>query len=363
MARPRNVYRGQPRYQRFFSVILIILVAALISVVWLFNYLQKYIVFDASGLHLRPPFLDVEEAEEAREILTIGTPVDAEIVVDEPDFSSVTIYSGNTPGSLRAYYLYKNEISSSAIRGYASTMGNSDQNALVLQLKGSDGLLHYRSALGMAESYVLNGEEDLTKAITELKDNGVYLVAEISTLLDQAMAERNIPLALRDEDGEPLSENDVGTWLDPYNPQVREYLSEMISELSTMGFDEVLLSGIVAPEAETIVYSQAMTGIPDIRSGVSSFAVCLAEAARDADIRCSVLVYPNALRTGESWERGQDLSLFARIFDRLYVRTESYLVQNDLTILSGSTDIGSGPRLVPISTGTISADSYAIQSG
>ena len=364
MARPRTVYRGKRRYRWIITALLIILITLLAAGLWLFGFLQNYIVYDTGGLRLVLPFEQDEEdaaaGEEMQGVYT-GPAVDAEIVVDKPDYTSMEPLAGENVPELHARYITAASISASNLSGYASTLKAGGQNAMVLQLKSADGYLSYRSTVSTANAYGVNGAEDLTEAVAALKEEGVYLVAMISTLLDDAMAERNGPLALKDWEGNAARDS-LGCWLDPYNAQVREYITDLMSELAVMGFDEVVLTGLGGPETGEFSFSQEMTGAPGLSDAVSAFALTMSRTARELGLRCSCLCREDALRGGRSLAVGQDLSVFFKTFDRVYLHSDAYDLPNDLSLLRTSLSGGEENRIVPIITGFApDTGSWAVQ--
>ena len=363
MARPRTVYRGKRRYRWIITVLLMILIVLLVAGLWLFGFLQNYIVYDTHGLHLVLPFSQDEDsgaANEEQQGVYTGPAVDAEIVVDEPDYASMEPIAGENVPQLHARYITAASISAANLSGYASTLEAGGQNAMVLQLKSADGYLSYRSTVPLVDAYGVNGSEDITEAVAALKEQGVYLAAMISTLLDDAMAERNAPLALKDWEGNAARDS-LGCWLDPYNVQVREYITDLMSELAVMGFDEVVLTGLGGPTGE-FSFSQEMTGAPSLSDAVSAFALTMSRTAQELGLRCSCLCREDALRAGNSLAVGQDLSVLFKAFDRVYLHSDAYDLQNDLSLLRTSLSGEEENRIVPIVTGYApETGSWAIQ--
>lgn len=365
MGRPKNVYRGKRKYRAVITVLLFIMAFVIVAGVWLFDYMQRFIVYDKDGLTLELPFMESESAvgdAPEEENMISAPPVDVEIIVEEPDFSDVDLGAGEGLESLHARYILADSMSSENLSYYAFELASKEQNAMVLQLKTSGGYFSYLSNVPMASSYGVNGSEDIREAIAALKEQGVYLVAEISTLQDDAMAVRNSPLALKTSSGE-VAEDSSGSWLDPYNSDVRSYITDIMAELADMGFDEVLLTGLAHPQIQDIVFSKSMTEAPSIASSVSIFALRMSESARELGLKCSVLCQANKLRDGTSADIGQDLELFFKFFDRVYVHTEMDYLAVDVGALENVLGGSAGARIVPIVSGyTPSTDSWAVRN-
>lgn len=365
MGRPKNVYRGKRKYGWIITLVLFLVIFVLMAAVWLFYYLQKYIVYGKDGLSLVLPFMQEETPPEdpagLDDLIEVAPPVDAEVVVTAPDFSGLETMAGEDAEAIHAKYIPAENVTAANLNYYAAAFSDLNADALVLQLKPVSGDLSYFSSLSVASSYDVNGTESLDEALTALKNKGAYLVAEISCLADDAMATRNTPLALRSGSGGVLTDG-TGAWLDPYNLATRAYIAGLMEEIAAMGFDEVLLVNIAYPDAEDVLFSQAMSYSPDPVSCVSSISLFLRNKADELGIRLSAAVDAEALRAGESASAGQDLDFFFKVFDRVYVETESNYYLSDMSALNGALGVSSSPRVVPVANGfTPESASYVIR--
>lgn len=362
MGRPKSVYRGRRKYRWVITLTAFIVIALIAVAAWLFNYMQKFIVYDKDGLSLRLPILSEsaesgEDTPEEEETLGFTPLENVEIVVDEPDHSDLVLANtGLDP--LQARYVAAESMSAENLRYYAFEMSGTGRNAMVLQLKTAGGYLSYQSGVALTDSYGVNGGADIRASVLEMKEQGIYLVAELSCLLDDAMAQRNVPLALKNSAGGVLTDGS-GSWLDPRNQDVRSYLTELFAEVAAMGFDEVLLSGVAHPKATQINYSQDMTAAPSIGGSVATFAVFMSETARELGLNCSVLCEASYVRSGTGGDIGQDYELFGRVFDRLYLKTSGDYLAADMSMLK---DDVAAERIVPIVAGSApDTSSYAVQ--
>ena len=363
MGRPKSVYRGKRKYRWIITLTAFVVIALVAAAVGVFTYMQKYIVYDKDGLSLRLPLLQQQElspledlAEEEAQL--VFTPLEnVEIVVDEPDHSQLML--ANTElAALQGRYVAAESVSAESLNYYAYELGRSGQSAMVIQLKTADGYFSYKSQVPLADSYGVNGSADIRAAVLEMKAKDIYLVAEISCLLDDAMAQRNVPLALKNSAGGVLTDGS-GSWLDPRNRGVRDYLTALLEEVAAMGFDEVLLSGVAHPKAAQIHYSQVMTAAPSLGGSVATFAVFMSETARELGLNCSVLCDASHVRLGTGGDVGQDYELFGRIFDRLYLKTSRDFAASDISALACAAE---SRRVVPIVMGTApETESFALQ--
>jgi len=358
MSRPRTVYRGKRKYGWLISLLLFIVAIVVVLAAWLFYSLQTYIVYDKDGLHLELPseageLAQTGETETETDLSELlAPPVNAEIVIGLPDYSHIEQLAGEDLEVLKAQYVAAENVSAANLPYYAASLDQSGGGALLLEMKTDEGMLSYASGIALTASYGVNGTEVLFDTIDALKEDGVYLAAEIGCLVDNAMAVRNAPIALKHAvTGSVLSDNS-GMWLDPYNDVTREYLAALIRELADMGFDEVVLSGLYYPESDSVRYSQTMTAMPDPVSFVSSLAIYLRQVADEEGIRLSAYANGNGLRQAEN-KSGQDMELFFKLFDRVFVETGYDYYNADMSTLQSYAGSAASSRVVPVTTAYI----------
>lgn len=367
MSRPRTVYRGRRRYRWILTLVLFLIAIALVASVWLFYHLQKYIEYDKESVKLVVPFLpervqDDEEEPEPEYYVEVHDPVNAEVVVGATDYSSKVTTAGQGLESIKGYYIYGDYVSASSIEYYVRKTTTEQRGAIILQLKKPDGSLCYLSGVSNVSSYGVNGREMIDDAVAAAKESGVYMVAEISALLDTLMAERNAPISLKDSATGFPAKNEQGAWLDPYNDGTREYIGGIIRELARLGFDEVILSNLVFPQIAGVGYSQAMSGAPDRVSAISSFAFAMREVAEEVGIKLSVKCDETSLRVGSSNNIGQDIAIFFKAFDRVYFESSVDNIASDTTALAGFLGSVNQNRIVPMFSGQAPEwESYVIR--
>ena len=337
MPRPRTVYHGKRKYSWIITLAVTLLVVVILLAVWLFYYLQRFIVYDKEGLRLdlsapREELLSSDGGSPAAQ--PAFTPVDVEIVVEQRDYSDVVTSAGTDLVPLKAVFVPAAELNENTLKYYASDMG--DFNALVLELKGPDGFLRWHSRAELADSFAVNGTTELNDAVAALKEKGVYLAAQLCALTDGAMAQRNAPIALKTASGEVFTEANGYGCLDPYSDGTRSYLHSLLTELSVMGFDEVFLSGFLCPDSPDLRFSLARTQTPTPTEAVTSLALWLRQEADTLGLKLSVVMESDALRSGDTVLHGQDAALLFRVFDRVAAATDFDHLPGDLSALDAA---------------------------
>ena len=320
MARANEFYRGRRKGLRPLTVCIIAAVVLILAAAFVFQYFERYLIYTPDGVSLEPPFLSREAAAPAD---GDGTPqsVDGTVVFDAPSFEDVQQRDVSGLTALHALYVPIGEVSDVGLTLAAGNLSSLGADALLLQMKAADGHLAWASAVPEAASYGASSTYDPTESLAALKERGIYLAAEVCCCTDALMAERNLPLALKNGDGAAYSDA-AGIWLDPLNGTVRDYLAALCRELSEMGFDEIVLTGLAFPEnAADVRFSQALSSTPDGTAAVSALAARLTAALADTDVRVSAECPASAILSGTPAASGQDPRLFFKLFDRVYAHT------------------------------------------
>lgn len=350
MRRPRAFYRGESRPVWILTVAMSVLVALILLAVWLFYHLQQYMVYDKDGARLVLP----SEREASLSETTGGESgtsssvelIDVDIVIDRTDWSAMPTTYGIGLQTIHARYVRPDYISRATLDAWAADMVGYD--ALVLDLKPESGVLSYLSSVPMADGYEVNGEAEIRDGVAALKAQDVYLIAQISALVDDTMALRNAPAAMRDALTASVYVSDGTMWLDPYSEATRNYLLLLMREFADMGFDEVLFAGMSLPVDETLRHGAQLTAQPDPADAVASLAFWLREQADALDLRISAIASPA--------DASQDLEVFFKAFDRVAFEKEA-----DRAALEDALGQANDIRIIPITATAPETGSYILK--
>ncbi|HEX7195762.1 MAG TPA: putative glycoside hydrolase, partial [Candidatus Limnocylindria bacterium] len=123
-----------------------------------------------------------------------------------------------------------------------------EANALVIDVKETDGRLYYATDLETAAEVGAIREApvfELEELLPMLEERGIYTIARMVVMKDNTSAVARPELAVRNTaTGEPWRDNIGGAWLDPSAPGVAEYIASIAGDLADKGFDEVQLDYI-----------------------------------------------------------------------------------------------------------------------
>lgn len=120
--------------------------------------------------------------------------------------------------------------------------------SVVVTMKEGDGALGYVSSLELAADLgVSSGDPARNAALVAMNQTpDLYTVALVSCLRDGAAAQAD-GMALERLSGSPWLDETRTGWLDPAQPQTRDYLIGVCRELAQLGFDEILLTHCCYP--------------------------------------------------------------------------------------------------------------------
>lgn len=354
--KPKDIYRGRRKSHLPLTIFLFVLAGLLIGAVSLFYALQQYIVYDQSGVTLQLPFMQTEapavtETDDI-EATPAFEPIAVQVIYEEPDFSEIDLGGWEELSPTRARFIpFADASSETKLAAALSNAAGGDFTGVVLELKNESGRLAWASSCELAAAYQTAGTMDYTETVAALHEQGLTCAAQISCCADELMATRNWPVTLQLYAGTPYRDSDGKYWLDPYNRTIRGYIVDLCEELAAMGFDEIILADLYHPAAEgEFIYSVTLQTGASPTAAVCQMGRRAAEAIRETGATASVLIDASSLRNGLSEQTGQDISVFWRLFARLYCPTDAWSAASDMELAVETMNGGeAGVRFVPVS--------------
>lgn len=365
--RPRDIYKGRRKFRVPLTICLSVLVFLIAGTVVMFYTLQRFLVYDQTGVTLQLPFMQTEAPaeEETAEPETTFVPIQVEIIYDDPDFSQVDLGGWEELEPAKLYFIdFNTAINSVALASAVSTAQNEGYTGVILEMKGPSGQLAWTSSCETAVSYGTSGVMDYTETLQTLHDAGLTAVAQISCCADKLLSDRNWTVTLQTGGSTYRDEDGIG-WLDPYNRTVRSYVADLMTELAVMGFDEILLADLYHPASESgFQYSVTLQTEPNPVTAVCQMAKRLVESMEGSGVAVSALLDEESLRNSESASTGQDVATFWRIFARLYCPSQTGTsADNKVLAMETMTRGEISTRFVPVTNGAPEGfDSYCIRS-
>lgn len=352
--RPRDIYKGRRKFRLPLTIFLSVLVFLIAGTVVMFYTLQRFIVYDQTGVTLQFPSMqeDVVEEEAAAPEPTF-VPIQVEIIYEDPDYSQVDLGGWEDLEAETLYFIeFDTAINSVALATAISTAQSEGYSGVVLELKSPRGQLAWASSCETAVSYGTSGVMDYTATLQTLHDAGLTAVAQISCCADKLLSDRNWTVTLQSGGTTYRDSNGVG-WLDPYNRTVRSYIADLMQELGTMGFDEILLADLYHPVSENgFQYSVTLQTAPNPVTAVCQMAKRLVESMEGSGVAVSALLDESSLRNGNGAATGQDMDIFWRVFARLYCPSGSGTsADNKVLAMETMTQGDIDARFIPVTNG------------
>ncbi len=354
MARGSQYYRGKRKKRNRVLIPAAILLGLISLVVVLFYGMQKYVVIEKDRIHIVSPLLENAaegvSPEEGGKIELETT--DANIIFESPDYSAVEPRTGQGLKTVRAIFVKADEMYPEKIEEYAARLMVG--NALVLEMKPRSGVLKWDSKAWSATSFSLAGDPlsvEMRGLLAKLKEDGVYLVAQISICRDELYASRSSTVTLHNDAGFNYMDEE-GSWLDAYSLDLLDYTVTMCRELYAMGFDEVVLADVahpVLPEDVSVRYCREMSTTQGPVNEICGFAVSVADELADREGKLSIYVDSQPALVGLDAASGQDGMLFFKLFDRVYFLTDRYAYNFNVADLQNKPIAGRlSERFVPV---------------
>lgn len=172
----------------------------------------------------------------------------------------------------RSIYCPANHVTSQAgIDKYKKIILDNKLDSLVIDMKDDYGLLRYdaKDPVVIEKGYISRYHIDLEHFVSEMKKDGIYLIARIVVFKDKnlsqyaggkyAVWDKTLNKAwvgtrgfedITDEDGNVIGQKTAyydENWVDPYSPEVWDYNVRIARELIAGGFDEIQFDYIRFP--------------------------------------------------------------------------------------------------------------------
>lgn len=191
-------------------------------------------------------------------------------------------------------------------------------NAVVIDVKNDEGNLTYRPESGTAVEIgaCVRYIPDLPGLVAELKDHGVYTIARIAAFKDPVLAKARPELALRYKNGAAVTEGTGPAWVNPYEPEVWNYLEEIALGAADAGFDEVQFDYVRFPTGSSMDQVDYGPAEGEKAEAVAGFLEQAALALHAREVRISADVFGTVIsnRTDAALI-GQDYAHLAEIVD------------------------------------------------
>ncbi|NLC69616.1 MAG: putative glycoside hydrolase [Clostridiaceae bacterium] len=153
------------------------------------------------------------------------------------------------PDAVKALYLTGWTAGTASRLDFFVNLANKTEiNSYVLDIKDDDGYVGYESGIpAVREINAWKHKYNADKVIKTLHDNNIYLIGRLVCFKDPVLSLKRADLAVKNKNGGLWRDNNVMTWLDPYNRDSWPYIIEIAKEAVQKGFDEIQFDYIRFP--------------------------------------------------------------------------------------------------------------------
>ena len=251
-------YRTKRRLHRAGLIgAIVLLVVILVGFCWVI-WLERYIVYTRDGATLNFDLVDTPSAGQLAHPPSVGetVPIYVNEGLDAIDLNSEL-------SQLKGYYIdsemLQNDVA--AVREMVATLPTG--TAVMVELKTIWGQFNYSSAVSSATHSNRLDILQVDKLITDLSSRNLYTIAVIPAFRDRYFFLKDnhntsMGLAVKRK-GYLWQDNDNCYWFDPTDNNTLSWLKEIVTELKSLGFDEIAFSEFRIPETDNIVFNEDRT--------------------------------------------------------------------------------------------------------
>ncbi len=242
-------YRTQQILKRTFIVLLVIaVVLAVVSAIW-FVWLQRYVIFDRNtGIRFDFSLESIprgDKIEPPPEQPTI--PID---FLTEEDLKGASTELTQMIG----YYVETEALSDiAAVKEQLSDLPAG--SPVMIDVKNIYGDFFYSSKINSQRPSGMDAKA-MDELIAYLSERRLYAIARLPALRDYFFGLHHVSDGLPMPGGYLWADEFYCYWLDPTSEGTVTYLVQIITELKSLGFDEVVFNDFRFPDTNEIVFDQ-----------------------------------------------------------------------------------------------------------
>ncbi|MGP8050618.1 MAG: putative glycoside hydrolase [Desulfobaccales bacterium] len=163
-----------------------------------------------------------------------------------------------TPFKVKALYLSVYGSASKSLREAAvETIEKNHMNALVMDVKGDQGIIPFKVDLPLAEEAGAQKTilfKDYKGLLASLKEKGLYLIARIVVFKDDHLAAAKPEWAVKTKGGGVFRDRERLRWTDPFNKGVWDYNIAIAKIAAEQGFDEIQFDYVRCPDNRGVAF-------------------------------------------------------------------------------------------------------------
>jgi len=246
----RIPYRTARVLKRVGVVLLVVLLALAVVLLCWFMWLQRFVVYTRDqgaklDLSLNQSFLGLQAAVPPES----SEPV--EIYYNEGE-NAINVSKDLT--QITGYYADQDALEESIETVLTQVKALPREAAVMVDVKSPKGSFFYSSAVSEKRNSDIDTAQ-MDALIEYLDDKNYYAIARLPALRDYEYGLNHVSDGLATSGGFLWADDDYCYWLDPTKQGTVTYLLQIIDELKSLGFDEVVLDAFHFPLTDSIVFS------------------------------------------------------------------------------------------------------------
>lgn len=243
-------YRTRRALRRVALGLLVIMILSLVIwMCWLF-WLGRFVVYTRD----QGAYFDFRNSS-----LEIG----GQEAVAPPPAEKVTVYYNEGESALNVakeltkiggYYITEEELTNDIAGVKAKLMTLEKGTAVMLDMKNAQGGFLYDSNVGSARAKEVDVDA-MTDLISFLRRSDLYVIARVPAFRDYHYGSEHLSEGLAVAGGYLWMDDARCYWLNPSSSGTLSYLVEIVAELQSLGFNEVVFSDFRFPDTADIVFN------------------------------------------------------------------------------------------------------------
>lgn len=166
-------------------------------------------------------------------------------------------------------------------------------NAVILDIKSVYGKLIYKTDVALAKKIGAHDERtvhDIKAFIQKLKAHDLYVIGRVAVFKDETLAKAREEFALKDGNGTIWRNNEKLAWVDPFETQVHDYVSQIAADAASKGFDEINFDYVRFPLKKNLAYKKKLNQKNRVQA-ISDFLATANKALKPYNVYTSVDTY------------------------------------------------------------------------
>ena len=245
-------YRTRRRWRRTLIAITVILCVTLLTYIGWIIWLDRYVIYTRDGAKLNFELSPIPTDGELATSPANTDPIKIVVPDAEDDRAPAVIEQVSISG----YYIDSKDLQEDIPGVLEKVQELPEGTAIMMDMKTIKGSFYYNTTVGTTV-YKEIDQEQMSKLLEYLANHDLYTIARIPAFRDWEYGLNHVPQGLprKGGNGSLWMDDKKCYWLDPTNEEVLGYLIRIITELKSLGFDEVVFTDFRFPDTEKITFS------------------------------------------------------------------------------------------------------------